>query len=65
VFDFQGKELKFGKNCSWIISESHYNVVWGCRRCVGGLKTEVTNLLRKMFNTQDNRTHDCGQHKVR
>jgi len=45
------------KNCLWIITENPYKIPWGCRTCVGSVKTVVTNHLRKMFRR---RTHKAA-----
>ena len=61
IFDLLGKELKYAKNCFWIITENPSNF-WCCRTCVGWVKTVVTNHLRKMFwsHTQGSRTQYCS-----
>jgi len=34
-FTSGAKSWNAGKNCSWIITENYYKVLWGCRTCVG------------------------------
>jgi len=51
IFDLRVKELKYAKNCFWIISENPYKILWGAGH-VGRVKTVVTNHLRKMFHSR-------------
>ena len=54
----QKKGWNTRKDCFWIITENPCKIIWGCRTCVGGVKTEVTNHLRKMFRS---RTHKAAE----
>jgi len=60
IFDLQGKGLSYRKKtCSLIIAENTYKVLRDYETCVDRLKSEVTNLLRKMLRRH---IHEDAEH---
>jgi len=51
MVDLRDKDLKYAKELLLNHYRKSVQILWGCRTCVGRVKTVVTNHLREMFRS--------------